>query len=184
MVFAILALLLVVLASALPFSDVSYQDLHDKYSRQYRRNVLSYGRPFLRGYLGRGGVDAERMYRNRALGSEALGTRSAMDELAMATARNFGGNPSGLNSSLAVQAQLASKRPLIEVQSAEAGRLAMADALARLQGMEMGKPAYISGMLEPYFREEHLDILADSLFPPMQPEAEGGGFLGGLLGGL
>jgi len=157
-------------------------ELLDKYRQWYRNRVLRYGRNPLRTQLGRGGIDQTRQYRNAAVSSEAQGVREMGNQSQLAMTRNFGGNPSGMAAALPVQAQLASKRPVIEVQAQEAGRRATLDAVNRLQALEMGQPAYTNAQMQPHFQEEYLDYLFDSLFPPMQGEGDSGG--GGLFGGI
>lgn len=171
------------------YSDEDYNstpDWHNYYRRWYNRNVLRYARPALRGQIRGGGTDQIQQYRNAAVSSEAQGNRDMMDQMRMATTRNFGGNPTGMMASMPIQAQLASKRPVIELQAKEAGKRAVMDAINRLQAVEMGMPQFVNSSLQPHFQEENLDYLWDSLFPPMGSEegGGGGGGIGDLFGGI
>lgn len=155
----------------------SFDDLFQKYNQQYHRKVHMLAYPEIASWLGQGGRDIGDIMLNDALQAESSQIRNAQETARIESAANFGGNTSMLNSLIDRQTNLLSNRPGLEAGVSEAGRQAFADSLNTMQGLFMGKPSYISGMLQPWFQNQQLELAAGL----GQPQ---GNFLSGMLGSL
>ncbi len=166
----------------------SYYDKYDleKIDQNYKNNLgptLSQ----LRKYSRPGENQISQVMLNRALSSEAAGTRAANEASQRSSIAAFGDNPTGLNSSLAFQQNLASQRPAVQA-SVEAARPQVAANIGNAIGNTMMvKPALRNAHLAPYFAneaaiatQEQIDVSKASLAVPEAP-GMGSQILGAIL---
>ena len=158
-------------------------DLQSEIDDYYNKNDLnsidkSYNKnlgptlSMLRKYARPGESQITNVMMNKALASEAAGTRASNEQAQRGNAAAFGSNPTALNASMAMQQNLASQRPTLEAQ-VTAAKPAVAAGLGNAIGNTMMvKPNLMSAHLQPYFAnesaiatQEQLDINKASATP-------------------
>lgn len=145
----------------------------DRAATRYHRTLKPTFRQ-LRSWTRQGPSNIASIMLDRALSSEAGGVRAANQQVNEMTQSAFGTNPTPLNASLAQQANLASRRPMIEAQTQAAGVDLVGGIGQMLANLMGGMPGYVTGMGQPYFSDAELALAEEAMFPPT-PESDSGG---------